>query len=85
MVTLKSKKYCLCALPDDDVPVEILSIIHQSDDIGIINFQSSGYVPTEEDEAEGELFLNNSDVTCPKIQFSRCQYGYIRINHIVSD
>ena len=70
----------LCALPDDDVPMEILSIIRQSDDIGIIDQESSGYVPIEGDDVEGELLFDNADALDSKIYLSRCQYGYTGIN-----
>ena len=35
-------------LPDDDVPDEILSIIRQSDDIGILDQEGAGYVRTDD-------------------------------------
>ena len=35
-------------LPDDDVPDEILSIIHQSSDIGILDQEGAGYVRTDD-------------------------------------
>jgi hypothetical protein len=47
------------ALPEDDVPLAITSVIQQSTDTGIINQESDGYVPWHEDpEVEvGELTL----------------------------
>jgi hypothetical protein len=38
------------SLPEDGVPEEITSIIRQSDDIGIIDQESAGYVPLDDDE-----------------------------------
>ena len=38
---------CLQALPINDVPVEILSIVRQSNDVDMIVQESVGYVPTE--------------------------------------
>ncbi|KIK18418.1 hypothetical protein PISMIDRAFT_109548 [Pisolithus microcarpus 441] len=42
----------LRSLPVDDVPIEITSVIRQSDDIGIIEQESEGYVPLDDDEGE---------------------------------
>lgn len=38
----------LCALPEEDVPSEIIDIVHQSTDTGIVDQESDGYVPTED-------------------------------------
>ena len=35
-------------LPDDDVPDEILSIVHQSDDVGILDQEGAGYTRTDD-------------------------------------
>jgi hypothetical protein len=35
-------------LPDDDVPDEILSIVRQSDDIGLLDQEGAGYVRTDD-------------------------------------
>jgi hypothetical protein len=35
-------------LPDDDVPDEILGLIRQSNDVGLVDQESSGYVRTED-------------------------------------
>ena len=35
-------------LPEDDVPDEILGLIRQSDDMGLVDQESSGYVRTDE-------------------------------------
>ena len=35
-------------LPDDDIPDELLSIIRQSDDIGILDQEGAGYVRTDD-------------------------------------
>jgi hypothetical protein len=39
----------LSKLPEDDVPPEILAIIHQSSDVGIVDEESAGYVPKDDD------------------------------------
>ena len=41
-------------LPDDDVPVELLSIVRQSTDVGVVDQESSGYVPAHENENNDE-------------------------------
>lgn len=38
------------SLPEDDVPQEITSIIRQSHDVGIIEQESEGYVPGDDNE-----------------------------------
>jgi hypothetical protein len=42
----------LALLPEDDVPVEILSIIRQCKDDGIVLQESAGYVPSMQGEQE---------------------------------
>ncbi len=42
----------LRSLPEDDVPSEIADVVRHSSDIGIIDQESAGYVPVDEDEAE---------------------------------
>lgn len=37
---------CIQSLPHNDVPNEVLSITRQSTDVGIIDEESEGYVPT---------------------------------------
>jgi len=37
-------------LPEDDVPEEVMDIICQSDDVGMIEQESAGYVPQDNDE-----------------------------------
>jgi hypothetical protein len=39
---------CICELPEDDVPAEIVGIIHQTMDIGLINQKAAGYVPAKQ-------------------------------------
>ncbi|KIK23468.1 hypothetical protein PISMIDRAFT_100334, partial [Pisolithus microcarpus 441] len=41
----------LQSLPEDDVPVEISSVIRQSDNVSIIDQESEGYVPVDNEEA----------------------------------
>jgi hypothetical protein len=40
-------------LPDDDVPEEILGIVHQLDDTGIVDQESDGYIPMDKEETTG--------------------------------
>jgi hypothetical protein len=40
----------LRALPEEDIPQEIIDIVHQSDDVGVIDQESDGYIPSEETE-----------------------------------
>lgn len=42
----------LNSLPLDDVPIEITSVIRQSEDMGIIEQESEGYIPLDDDEGE---------------------------------
>lgn len=47
---------CIESLPEDDIPVELLSIIRQSTDVQIVNQESAGYVPEhggDEDDLRG--------------------------------
>ena len=37
-------------LPEDNVPEEIMSIIRQSDDVGMVEQESAGYVPQDDNE-----------------------------------
>ena len=39
-------------LPEDSVPEEITSILRQSDDVGMIEQESAGYVPQDDNEGE---------------------------------
>ncbi|THH11046.1 hypothetical protein EW146_g8175 [Bondarzewia mesenterica] len=40
----------LDALPEDDVPNELLATIRQSEDVGVLDEETSGYVPREDEE-----------------------------------
>ncbi|KAI5989034.1 hypothetical protein EDD15DRAFT_2171905, partial [Pisolithus albus] len=42
----------LQSLPEDDVPSEISAVIRQSEDTGILDQESDGYVPIDENEGE---------------------------------
>lgn len=42
----------LAQLPENDVPPEILSIVRQSTDTGMIDQESAGYVPVEEEDQD---------------------------------
>jgi hypothetical protein len=44
----------LATLPEDDVPDEILSIVRQTEDVGLVDQEESGYVP--DDESPGIVF-----------------------------
>ena len=61
-------------LPDDDVPVELLSIVRQSTDIGLIAQESAGYVPSS-GEIDDELELSQGS-TCSA---SPCALAQIKI------
>jgi len=39
-------------VPEDSVPEEIMSILRQSDDVGMIEQESAGYVPQDDNEGE---------------------------------
>jgi hypothetical protein len=39
-------------LPEDDIPVEITSVIRQSEDTGAINQEEGGYVPLHDGSLE---------------------------------
>jgi hypothetical protein len=43
----------ILALPEDDVPIEVMSIIRQSSDVGIVAQESAGYAPRFENEEDG--------------------------------
>ena len=45
---------CLECLPIDDVPGEILGIVRQTEEIGVVDRESDGYVPSEETDEHGE-------------------------------
>ena len=45
-------------LPEDDVPIEILSVIHQSNDTRLIDQESTGYVPMDGDETDSKWVVN---------------------------
>ncbi|KIM37618.1 hypothetical protein M413DRAFT_258503 [Hebeloma cylindrosporum] len=48
---------CLRCLPEDDIPVELLSIVRQSTDVQVVDQESEGYVPDHgdvEDDVPGE-------------------------------
>ena len=54
-------------LPDDDVPDEILSIVRQSDDVGILDQEGAGYVRTDD---IGILFISPLTWWLLTVQFS---------------
>ena len=43
----------ISALPEDDVPIEVMGVICQLVDVGIETQESAGYVPQFEDEDHG--------------------------------
>ena len=43
-------------LPEDDVPEEIVGLVRQSTETGIIDQESDGYVPVDEEAAFGQCF-----------------------------
>ena len=69
----------LSELPENDVPVELMGIVRQSTDTGIVLEESRGYVPTE-DEDLGECILGywtlcwkfDETVSCRSHSHGRC-------------
>lgn len=56
----------LGSLPDDDVPMEILGIVRQTEDIGLVDQESDSYVPADNSAELSEfsifqLYLPGSD------------------------
>jgi hypothetical protein len=47
----------LSLLPENDVPVELLHIVRQTEDVGVIDQESDGYVPTNEESNIGMFFF----------------------------
>ena len=45
---------CIRQLPEDDVPPEILGVIRQTTDMGLVDQESAGYVPMDNDERAGK-------------------------------
>ncbi|KAI6098566.1 hypothetical protein F5141DRAFT_1066907 [Pisolithus sp. B1] len=45
---------CIESLPEDDIPPEVTAIIRQSEDVRIIDQESDGYVPLDNDEVDAE-------------------------------
>ena len=45
---------CIRQLPEDDVPPEILGVIRQTTDTGLVDQESAGYVPMDNDERAGK-------------------------------
>ncbi|KAL4077870.1 hypothetical protein J3A83DRAFT_4186142 [Scleroderma citrinum] len=50
----------LAELPEDNIPEEIIDIICQLDDVGVIEQESAGYVPQDDDEAS-DMVVDGSD------------------------
>ena len=44
----------LSAFPDDDVPEEVLNIVRQNTDVGIIDEERSGYIQNDDEAGNGE-------------------------------
>ena len=62
-------------LPEDDVPEEITDIINQSDDIGMVEQESAGYVP--QDDNEGQYSKSLAQMIISPLR-SRCRVAYHR-------
>ena len=73
-LTKNSQKYygdididpeCLGSLPDDEVPNEILGIVQQTEDIGLVDQESDSYVPADDSvelsKSIFQLYLPRSD------------------------
>ena len=46
----------LADLPEDNVPVEVMGVVRQSEDVGVLDRESDGYVPRDEDEGGHIIF-----------------------------
>ena len=44
---IKMDSQRLEALPEEDIPQEIIDVVHQSTDVGVVDQESDGYVPVE--------------------------------------
>lgn len=56
----------IALLPEDDIPDEVLAVVRQSEDVGIVDQESDGYVPLDDDEAipnsnEGALCVSSRE------------------------
>ena len=49
-------------LPEDDIPQELVSIVRQSSDTGIVAQESDGYVPQEENTEDIDHGCDSVDV-----------------------
>ena len=47
----------LGALPEEDIPQEIINVVHQSTDVGIVDQKSNGYVPTKKTECGKKMWF----------------------------
>ena len=47
----------LAQLPVDDVPNQIMAIIRQTEDVGVINEENDSYVPQDPDEGQYQLTI----------------------------
>lgn len=54
----------IAQLPEDDVPLEVLGVMRQSTDTGIVNQESDGYIPMDDGGTLGE-FDETIGVACP--------------------
>jgi len=45
---------CLQSLPEDDVPDEVLGVVRQSTDVGILDQESAGYLARDDIDVDGE-------------------------------
>lgn len=45
----------LSELPDDDVPGEVVGLVRHSTDIGILDEENTGYLPSHDDAFTGEV------------------------------
>ena len=48
-------------LPEDDVPAEILAIVRQNTDVGVVDQEEAGYVPRDNDVSSGERSMEGDD------------------------
>ena len=47
----------LGVLPDEDIPSEIIDVVHQSTDVGVVDQESDRYVPREEMESGKKAYI----------------------------
>ena len=67
----------ISALPEDNVPIEVMAVIHQSVDVGIETQESAGYVPQFEDEDHGGESSKNANSEGTIFYFGFFGFSYL--------